>query len=339
MDMLTDYTAEFQQGGVKAAIAATGAKSGDLLMVPIDKIRVPEGLNVRDRTEAYERHIEMLCDSIIENGFFRWMPLRGYAAKVGDETVIYVTGGFSRLEAAKLAIKRASIPLEVLPVVLTPSGTSMADIQLGLAMDNTGRALTPYERGRVVKRLIGYGWSQQDIATKLVVSQAYVNNLLYLHGLPQAIQDMVMRDQVSANHAVTTAKAVGPDEALKTFQDALLVTNNERIEGDPSSEDDDIEKGGSAGRIRPKATGVVSKKIILAAVDYAIALGDIEFLIRWRKGEKDAVDELAATLKKPKAVKAKAVKAKRKTKAQKTADAVAAAEIGKAADELEDDDL
>src|SRR5712691_7059613 len=121
-----DFDIEFTQGGVKAAIAKTGAKQRDLLMVPIGELTIVAGLNVRIHDAEYEAHIEEIKTSIIENGFYQHFPLAGYAGKEGDLTLIYVTGGFTRLEAAKRAIKEGAA-IEALPVVLKPSGTSMLD--------------------------------------------------------------------------------------------------------------------------------------------------------------------------------------------------------------------
>lgn len=346
-----EYKTEFVPGSVKAAISASGATGNDLLMVPIDQLVAPAGFNVRVQNEAREERIEEITDSILANGFFKHMPLKGYAGKEGDISFIYITGGFTRLEAAKRAIKRGA-PIERLPVVLAPPGTSMIDLTFGLFTDNTGQPLKPYERGTVVKRLLSFGVELKVIAERMALGVGYINELLYLHSLPSAITQMVISDKVSAGHACHLAHEKGPAEAAKVLAEALAASDEELRDDSPEAAV--VDGSGTAGRVTPKRTRTTaagpSKKIVFAAIDYAIALpGDgIEFLSRWRKGEKDALAEVEATLKKPKAAKkpkkAKAVKKAAKatpkkakvspTLDQKTVDAAAAAEITKAADKL-----
>lgn len=334
-----EYNVEFAAGSVKAAISAANAKSGDLWMVPIDKLIAPAGFNVRVQNDAREARIEEVTESILANGFYRHMPLKGYVGKEDNEQFIYIVGGFTRLEAAKRAIKRGA-PIENLPVVLTPQGTSMADLTLGIAMDNTGQPLSPYERGTVAKRLVTFGWDEKQIAEGMTRTVNYIRELLYLHSLPNAIQQMVINDQVSAGHACHMAHTHGPAGAVKLLSEALAEVEPGETVASDSPEGQEIDGGGTpapaaARRVTPGQTGP-SKKIVLGAIDYALALpgNGIEFLSRWRKGEKDAVAEVELSLKKPKA--AKATKKPRKAKANGIAlsdvETAAAAEITKEAD-------
>lgn len=305
----TEFTVELVQGGMKAAMKDNGATSRDLLMVPIDNLKVVAGLNVRVTNVEYEEHLEFLKNSIVENGFYQHMPLSGYAGKEGDSTFIYVTGGFSRLEAAKRAIAEGAM-IENLPVVLKPPGTSMADLMLALDVDNTGKPLSPYERGTVIKRLISYGWSEADIAKRMRITPQYTKDLLYLMGLPNGLRQQVISGRAAAAHVVQIARKVGPSEALKAFE----ASAPKPAEGGGGTAD----AGSSSERINPRATAaaaaeaiakkpVIPKKTLFLAIDYAIALpGDgLKWLARWRKGEIEAVAELA-TYKPPRKTRADA---------------------------------
>lgn len=311
-----DFHVELIQGGAKAAMRQAGVKTRDLLMVPIDQIKIVAGLNVRIHDEDYEAHIEEIKESIIENGFYQHFPLPGYVGTEGDQTFIYLVGGFTRFEAAKRAIA-AGTPIEALPMVLKPPGTSMLDLTIAIDQDNTGAPLRPYERAVLVKRAIGYGADEATIAQKMNISEQYVRDLLYLLGLPHAVQQMVANRQISAGHAIVTARAHGAD-ATRVLQEAQGVSpagdgtvgRPELLTGLPAP-------ATGTGRVTPRQTrgatsgkAILSKKIILAAIDYAITLPDgIDFLTRWRKGEADAIAELATFVKQPKRRK-KVVKAK-----------------------------
>jgi len=339
-----DFNIEFVQGGMKTAMREQDAKSRDLLMVPIDNIKPPANFNVRIRDEEYEAHIEDIKDSILENGFYPHMPLSGYACKEGEQTFIYLTGGFSRFEAAQRA-KAAGAPIEALPMVLKPPGTSMADLMVALAQDNTGAPLKPYEKAIVVKRLLGYGMDEKTIATKLGISGQYVRDLLFLTGLPNTLQQMVIRGEAGAGVVISTARKHGTD-AVKVLQDSMVDVGGAKTLPPPTGEtadaatvEDDTPTPAPRKRVSPAraaaggADKTPAKKTILAAIDYAIALpgNGIEFLDRWRKGEADAVAEVVSFVKdskpkraaaKPKAKvdKKKPGRKKKKTVKQYTAD-------------------
>lgn len=352
----SEFKDEFTQGAVKAAISATGAKAEQLLMVPVEKLVVPAGLNVRIHDDDYEARIDEVCTSIMENGFYKHMPLPGYAAQEGTaeakQSFIYVTGGFTRLAGVKRAIEKGT-PIEAVPVVLKPNGTSMLDLTYALANDNTGAPLKPYEKGIIIKRLLGYGADEPTIARKLDVTEQYVKDLLYLHSLPMAIQQMVIRKQIGAGHAIKMGKEHGPAEALKIMQAALAEAG--AVEGADEPESLGAPRA-PAPRVTPRQTRAASAAgatgrapnvkdqltVTLAAIDYAIALpGDgIEFLARWRKEEADALAEVMATLQpaaKPPTKKALAEEKRKKKEADKAAALKAKAEKKAAAEKKKTD--
>lgn len=305
-----DFKVELTQGGMKAAMKDSGATSTDLLMVPIGNLKIVAGLNVRVQDADHEAQIEYIKNSIIANGFYKHHPLPGYAGKEGELTFIYVTGGFTRYEAAKRAIAEGAA-IENLPVVLKPAGTSMADLTVALAIDNTGKPLKPYERAIVVKRLVGYGMEEPEIATKLDVSEQYIKDLLFLLSLPMPIQKMVIDGSTSAGTAIQTARKHGNAKAVQILQgaltDAAAAGNTGTARTAPVT----------AGRAAAQASGakkIVPKKTLFLAIDYAISLADtgIDWLSRWRQGEKDALKELDSYKRPRKGGKAKAKTTKAK---------------------------
>lgn len=203
---------ELTPGNVKASMRSAGASSSDLWMVPRAQIRVLPGFNVRARTPDYERHIRTIGESILANGYRKDKPMAGYVAKDGDEHIIYLTDGHSRLEAVDYACERGA-EIELLPVVTSPAGTSMEDLTIGLVTSNSGRPLTPIETAAVCKRLVGYGMETPEIARRLTRTTAYVNELLALCAAPSKVRKMVEAGQVSAGNAVRALKKHGPKAA------------------------------------------------------------------------------------------------------------------------------
>lgn len=211
---------ELTSGNVKAGMKSAGASSSDLWMVPRAQIRVLPGFNVRTRTPEYEQHIRAIGESILANGYRKDKPMAGYVAKEGDENIIYITDGHSRLEGVDYAIERGA-EIEVLPVVTSPVGTSMEDLTIGLVTSNSGRPLTPIEKAAVCKRLVGYGMEVPEIARRLGLTGAYVGELLALCAAPTKVRKMVEAGQVSAGNAVRAVKKHGA-KAAEMLGDQLV---------------------------------------------------------------------------------------------------------------------
>lgn len=340
-----EFLPQFNQGGIKAAIKDAGAKSRDLLMVPIDNIKVIPGLNVRIHDEVYESHIEELKESIKDNGFLQHHPLAGYAGKegVGDDTItfIYLTGGFTRYEAAQRANTEGA-GIEELPVVLHKPGTNMVDLTVALDADNRTERLRPYEKAIVAKRLIGYGQEEATVAEKLKVSGQYIKDLLFMLSLPQAVQNMVIDGSTTVHTAVTVARKHGATGALAILKGATG-TAEEGGGADPATP---VVRA-TVGRVAASQAGasdIIPKGHYIAAIGYAVDMpGDgLDFLRRWLKGEKDAVKELAATLtKEGKAATRKAKREKEKAieKAKAAAKKAAASARKTKPPNAEDDDI
>lgn len=296
----TDFDVAFEQGNLKAAMQHVGAKNGDYLMVPLEDIKVTDGLNLRIQNEDYYKRVELIYDSISENGFFKHKPLPVMICKEGDQTVIRITGGFTRLDAAKLA-KERGVPIDKIPVIPVRTGTSNADLQVQLLMDNTGAGLQPYERGIGIKRLANFGWSEDDIARKLVCSTQTVKNMLFLHSLPQEIQDAVITNKLSAYGAIRAVREFGLDEVLRRIREGEL----DGLEDGVARINESPRRLNGSNTKRDVAT---SKKMLLAAIRLALSLPNgLEFLADYIEGDTDRIAEVAATLTKKRDRNAEAV--------------------------------
>jgi len=82
-----------------------------------------------------------------------------------------------------------------------------------LVTSNSGAALKPLEVAKVCKRLVGYGMDVKDIATRLTLTAAYVNQLLDLLAAPKAVRDLVANGTIAATLAMDTIKKHGKEAA------------------------------------------------------------------------------------------------------------------------------
>jgi ParB family chromosome partitioning protein len=201
-----------EKGRMKAITEAATGKSTEYV-VRVDQLRTIPGFNVRVReTEDYRSHLDALKQSIRENGFYANKPLAGYIGKDGDDDVIYVTDGHTRLEAVQEINDEAlneGEAIEGLPVVLKPADSNVADLTIALVQDNSGRPLTPYEMGVVVQRLAGMKdaennpmFSKADIARKLSITERYIDDLNVLVGAPVKVRTAVLEGAVSSTLAI-----------------------------------------------------------------------------------------------------------------------------------------
>lgn len=214
----TSFTQELVAGGVKA-IKVANRRNDAMTWLDPNKLKVLPGFNVRARTEEYLAHVRAIADSMLVDGFHIDQPVSVYVAREGDEDIIYLTAGHTRLEAALLAISEGASFTEI-PAVILPKSINMVDLTVDLHRGNTSRPLAPYEVAVVAKRLERMGLIEAEIARRLVLQPSYVNGLLILAGAPRAIAEMVVTGVLSASTAIEQlrkhgSKAVGILAAAK----------------------------------------------------------------------------------------------------------------------------
>lgn len=230
-------------GKMKTIIDSAVSKEAEY-MVKVQDIQPIPGFNVRIRdTTDYRTDLDALKQSIRENGFYPNKPLAGFIGKSGDADVIFVTDGHRRLEAVN-EINEEDVDgtqeIKAIPVVLRPKETSLDDLTIALVQDNSGRPLTPFEMGVVVKRLMNSQdaegkptFTKADIARRLSITERYIDDLMLLVAAPAKVRTAVLEGNVSSTlaiqemrrdpkkaeerltTAVTKAKAAGKAKATK----------------------------------------------------------------------------------------------------------------------------
>ena len=172
---------------------ANGVK--DLYMLSPGIIIEEPGWNVRQDGPDLDAHIRQLADSIKENGVKE--PLTVYMR--GDSPVL--TNGHCRLMAVRLAISEGAEIISI-PCRVEERTANDADRVLSMITRNSGKPLTSLEQSAVITRLMAFGWSASQIASKCGFSVSHVNDLVALAGAPVAVTQMVAAGDVSATTAV-----------------------------------------------------------------------------------------------------------------------------------------
>jgi len=196
---------------------AAGRK--DLYMLDPLMIQEEPGWNVRVEGPDLDSHVRLLADSIKQIGVQE--PLTVYMK--GEVPIL--TNGHCRLAAVKLAISEGA-EIKAVPVRTEERYANEADRVLSLITRNSGKPLSALEQSEVVKRLLGFGWSEQEIAKKTGFSSTHIDNLMKLSAAPVAVTEMVKNGEVSARLAMDTLRSDG-DQAAETLRSAVETAKQE----------------------------------------------------------------------------------------------------------------
>lgn len=134
----------------------------DYFLVDPRKIVVDPTYNVRhlDTPEAQEKLSELSRD-IAANGVK--VPLE---IRLGDNNQVILVAGHRRLRATLAAIKDGADIVSV-PAIAEAKTTNEAERVLALHTSNTGEPLAPLERAEIVRRLLAYNWTRENIAKRM----------------------------------------------------------------------------------------------------------------------------------------------------------------------------
>lgn len=318
------FAHELTSAPVDPTMKAAEATTTKLYRVPVDKIKPIPGFNVRVESPDYIAHRDMIRASIAANGYDQTKPLAGYVAKEGDENVIYVTDGHTRLAAVQdfnadpdTAEKDE---IAALPVMVHPKEVSLTDLTVALHTANSGRPLTPFELGVVVKRLLAEeGAKKADIATRLGVTTRYLDDVLLLANADAKVKQHVASGSVSSTMAIQLLRK-DADSAAEKIEAAVKKTAGtgkkatakhtgpkmQKVKVSVS-----VEEGGDMKEI-VKAAAAAIREAIPATVDgddkFSSVDGKINLVIEIPAPEKPKAEKKAPAKKAP-AKKAKAAPA------------------------------
>jgi hypothetical protein len=222
------FAHELTSAPVEPTMKAAEATTAKLYRVPVDKIKPIPGFNVRVESPEYVAHRDMIRASIAANGYDSTKPLAGYVAKEGDENVIYVTDGHTRLAAVQEYNADPDTAekdeIAALPVMVHPREVSLTDLTVALHTANSGRPLTPFELGVVVKRLLAdEGAKKGEIATRLGVTSRYLDDVLLLANAEPKVKQHVASGAVSSTMAIQLIRK-DPDSAAEKIEAAVKET-------------------------------------------------------------------------------------------------------------------
>jgi ParB family chromosome partitioning protein len=216
---IANYSGELVGGSnLKKTMGNIQAKSSDLWKVKLQDITVIEGYNPRVQDATYFAGIELLAENMKAHGYMQDKPLACFLSKIDGEDKIVLQDGHRRYAAALLAVERGAAIKEV-PVVMKDRSLTQAELTVALLHSNEGKEFTTYEKAIIAKRLKSYGWTNEQIATEMRCTTAFVGELLTMAGSPAAIQELVKSGQMAVTLAVGIVKEHG-DKAVEVAKSA-----------------------------------------------------------------------------------------------------------------------
>ncbi len=163
------------------------AQSGEPLTVPLNRIQTNPNQPRKDfQTEA----LEELASSIREKGIIQ--PILVERSEEGGFVII---AGERRFRAARMA------GLEEIPVFVK-NYTEQEKLEIALIENIQRTDLTPMEEARAYARLMESGdYTQEELAGRVGKQRSTIANSLRLMKLPEPIQVLVEKGQITPGHA------------------------------------------------------------------------------------------------------------------------------------------
>ncbi len=210
--LMADVTAE-----PTASVEANAPRRADIL-VPIEKI-VPNP--DQPRRSFTEEQLDELAASIREKGVIQPLIVRERPGISGEYEIV---AGERRWRAAQIA------QLHELPVLVRDfNDTEVLEVAI---IENIQRAdLNPIEEAAGYRQLMDrFGHTQEKMAEALSKSRSHIANLLRLLQLPEVVQEMLQKGELTTGHAralITTDDPV--TLAQKVAKQGLSVRDTERL--------------------------------------------------------------------------------------------------------------
>lgn len=199
--------------------ASGEVKRGEASAIRPQDLHEEPGFNLRDLDGidedglTFQEGIDELTAYIKAGGVYPPLEVRPR-----EEGGVWVVDGHRRRLAILQAIAEGA---GIEWVNVTPFTGNDADRTLRIVTSARRANLSPVEVARGYKRLIGYGWSVDRIATEAVKSRSHVEQLLILADAPSAVQRQVLAREVSVSVAIDMVRKLG-EGASDVLADKLV---------------------------------------------------------------------------------------------------------------------
>jgi ParB/RepB/Spo0J family partition protein len=182
----------------------------------ISELNRAEG-NVREDYGEGDGSLEELVLSIQKNGIKKPITCFRDLENAGHWIVI---DGHRRLRAAKILNEQGTV-IRCRVFCIDGRTISDEDIITEMVISNEGKALKPIELAEAVRRMLGYEFTEDQIAKMWGKTVVQIRNLSLLSKAPNRIKKMVSNNKLSATLAIDVLKKTPDfDEAISLIEKA-----------------------------------------------------------------------------------------------------------------------
>lgn len=191
-------------------------QSGHLFSVDPRILKIDPAFNVRDLDSPDERaDLDELKASIRQNGVLVPLEIR----RVDDD--IFIVGGHRRHRAVTELIEDG-VDIKTVPAIAEAARVNDAERDARLIDMNGGKPLTAMQKAVVVGRLLGHGWTREQIAARYGWTEQTIRNHEDALALPAKVQDQVRAGDVTVTTALAVTREVGEQRAAETIAEAKV---------------------------------------------------------------------------------------------------------------------
>lgn len=206
--------------GTRETIRANSTGYGnEVVKIPIDKIVIREGFNVR----TDYGNLEELADSIIENG--QTVPGR---VDVLEDGTFALVDGHRRFKAHQIIAERGLESFFIAIVNNKKTTEEQRILQMFTTQDN--KPLAAHEVAELINRLVNLGHDQVSVAKKIGKTPSYVSQMLnYANETPE-IKKMVEEGLVKVSTVLKVQKDVKDSkERAEAIKDAVKNNGGKKV--------------------------------------------------------------------------------------------------------------
>lgn len=200
---------------------AEGVQKATYFKISPDVIEFEDGFNLREEGAELDEHLERMYVAMKAGAYFPPIDV-----SVIDGRIIARDGHCRTRTAKRLKKEGVDIMLEA-----RQFRGNEAECVFHMISSSQGKPLTPLESGRGYLRLIRYGLEVPEICARTGVSRTTVENGLILAEAPVAIQQMIVKGEVSAHVAIDVIRKHGSKavEVLRETLDKAKAGGNSKV--------------------------------------------------------------------------------------------------------------
>lgn len=218
--METKTIQQLPELGTRETIRANSTGYGnEVVKIPIDKIVIREGFNVR----SDYGNLEELADSILENG--QTVPGR---VDVLEDGTFALVDGHRRFEAHKILKERGFESYFIAIVNNKKTTEEQRILQMFTTQDN--KPLAAHEVAELISRLVNLGHDQVSVAKKIGKTPSYVSQMLNFANETPEIKKMVADGLVKVSTVLKVQKDVkDTKERAEVIKEAVKNNGGKKV--------------------------------------------------------------------------------------------------------------